>query len=325
MYITAASTISHQPTFRNKGFAAGLATLARPSALLHPDYKSFIPAMNRRRMSDVLAMAIACTVDCLEQSGVAQPDAILVGTSMGSNFFTKTFLDKIANAGGPMISPTSFILSTHNTIAGQISLFLENSNYNMTHTQNSLSFEQALLDGMLCIQNGNSHVLVGAADESEDVLYNLNARLKTIDAHASCGASFFVLSVEKPGTSPPVRLVDVGSFGLIGADLSPYVREFLQANQLAPDQIDLVLYAGTNPATEDALRRIFAEPVLLDYQAFSGVYYTNSAFALHYAVDLLTGDRHTPIGNVLICNNLIPENLGLLLIDTKNAGYGTLD
>ncbi|MCB9314946.1 MAG: beta-ketoacyl synthase chain length factor [Lewinellaceae bacterium] len=325
MYITAASTISHQPTFRNKGFAARLAALERPSELLHPDYKSFIPAMNRRRMSDVLAMAMACSVDCLEQCGVAQPDAILVGTSMGSNFFTKTFLDKIANASGPMISPTAFILSTHNTIAGQISLFLGNSNYNMTHTQNSLSFEQALLDGMLCLQNGSRHVLVGAADESEDVLYNLNARLKTMDAHATCGASFFVLSAEKPDASPPVRLVDVGSFGLIGDDLSPYVREFLQANQLTPDQIDLVLYAGTNPATERALRRMFDGPVLLDYQVFSGVYYTNPAFALHYAVDLLTGERPPPVGNILICNNLIPENLGLLLIDTENARHGTLD
>ena len=161
MHITASSTISHQPTFRNKGFSLGLSELKPVSELITPDYSAFIPAMDRRRMSQVLKMAIACSIDCLEQAGLSQPDAIIVGTSMGCCVHTKNFLDKILSANEGLLSPTSFIVSTHNTIAGQISLLLKNHGYNMTHTQNSLSFEQGLIDGMLCIKNGCSNVLVG--------------------------------------------------------------------------------------------------------------------------------------------------------------------
>src|SRR4030095_12709097 len=188
MYITASSTISHQPTFRNEGFSSALSELNKPSGILHPDYSTFIPVMTRRRMSDVLKMAITCTADCIEQTGLDQPDAIIVGTSMGCNTFTKNFLDKIITADGGHVSPTSFIVSTHNTIAGQISLFLGNQQYNMTHTQNNLSFEQALMDGMLCFKDGCSNVLVGAADEMENELYNVHARLKNPGLHAACGA-----------------------------------------------------------------------------------------------------------------------------------------
>src|ERR671912_478259 len=165
MFIRAASTISHQPTFRNNGFSSQLLELNSSSEIIHPDYNPIIPVMARRRMSDVLKMAIACTKDCLSQIGLEQPDAIIVGTSLGSNHFTKNFLDKIISANGSIPAPTSFIVSTHNTIAGQISLMLENFNYNITHSQNSLSFEQALIDGLLSVKEGCANVLVGGADE----------------------------------------------------------------------------------------------------------------------------------------------------------------
>ena len=194
MYISAASTISHHPTFRNKGFSLQLQELDSPSQLISPDYGAFIPAMDRRRMSDVQKMSIACSLDCLQQAGISQPDAIIVGTSMGCCVNVRSFLDKILSANGGPLSPTSFIVSTHNTVAGQIALLLKNHGYNMTHTQNSLSFEQALMDAMLGIKDGFEHVLVGGADEEEESLYNMRARLKNDQLHLVSGASFFILS-----------------------------------------------------------------------------------------------------------------------------------
>ena len=64
------------------------------SEILHPDYTDFIPKMKRRRMTDVLKMGITCAMDCLKQIDLEQPDAIIVGTSMGCNTFTKRFIDK---------------------------------------------------------------------------------------------------------------------------------------------------------------------------------------------------------------------------------------
>lgn len=312
MYITAASTISHQPSFRNGGFSSSISPLCIDSAILHPDYGTFISAKDSRRLNDVLKMAIACSADCLTQAGLEQPEAVIVGTSMGCNHFTKTFLDKIIEADNGLISPTAFMLSTHNTIAGQISLFLGNRRHNMTHTQNSLSFEQALIDGMLCVREGCSHVLAGAADEMQNDLYDMHIRLNNRHLHVTCGASFFILAATNTGGSA-IKLVDVGSFGLVD-NMQETITNFLYTNDLPATGIDLVLYSSGNSETPNALRHIFDPPVLLDYQALSGAYYTNSAFALHYAVDMMRTSRVRNIRRALICNNLIPENLGLILI-----------
>ena len=72
--------------------------------------------------------------------------------------------------------------------------------------------------------------------------------------------------------------------------------------------IDLALYAGT--PVSGALRNV-------DYLSLAGVYPTASAFALHYAVDLLGANRE--IRNVLICNALRESNLGLTLLKAVEA------
>jgi len=320
MFITASSTISHQPSFRNNGFSLNVSELNPASELIEPDYSEFIPAMDRRRMSKVIKMAIACSIDCLKQAGLDQPDGIIVGTSMGCCVHTKNFLDKIIGANDGPLSPTSFIVSTHNTIAGQISLLLKNHGYNITHTQNSLSFEQALMDGILCIQNGYSNVLIGGADEEEDTIYNMKARLNDETIHLTHGASFFILS-GKAASPASVNLIDVGSFGLIN-NPSKIIMRFLDSNNLSSEEIDLVLYANTEHKKTDELKMIFGQKKIFDYQKISGTYYTNSAFAMNYGIDILRLRSHPVFGNsigkVLVCNNLIPENLGLILIDNKN-------
>lgn len=284
--------------------------LPRDSDIQHPDYDGFIPVKETRRMNDILKMAITCSADCLQQAGLEQPEAIIVGTSMGCNHFTKTFLDKILEANGGLISPTAFMLSTHNTIAGQVSLFLGNRRHNMTHTHNSLSFEQALIDGALCIQEGARHVLVGAADEMENDLYDIYTRLNNPDLHVTCGATFFILSAEKPET-PAVQLSGVDSGGLTD-DLPGRIRAFLADQQSTAETISAVLYSSSNPATAQALLQVFRPEQLIDFQTETGVYYTNSAFALHIGMDRLKQQKTS--GKVLICNNLIPENLGLMLL-----------
>ena len=320
MRITAFSTISHQPTFRNKGFSKVLTELNPESGCITPDYSGFIPAMDRRRMSDVLKMSITCSMDCLEQAGLGQPDAIIVGTSMGCCIHTRNFLDKIFSAKGDLISPTAFIVSTHNTIAGQISLLFKNHGYNMTHTQNSLSFEQALIDGMLCMANGCSNVLVGGADELEDKIYNMKERLQDEKIHLTGGASFFILSTEKKNTMP-ANLVDVGSFGLI-EDSPGIIKKFLHSNYVSAEEIDLVLYSNSGKMKTDELESIFGLRKIVNYQKITGTYYTNAAFAMNYGIDILSYKNHPVFGeginNILVCNNLIPENLGLILLNNKS-------
>jgi len=319
MFINASSTISYQPTFRNAGFSLVKKDIDASSVLLTPDYAEFIPAMERRRMSQVQKMSIACAMDCLHQSTIAQPDAIIVGTSMGCSINIKNFLDKILEANDGPLSPTSFIVSTHNTVAGQIALLMKNHGYNMTYTQNSLSFEQSLGDAMLCCAEGLKNVLVGGADEEEDSLYNMRERLKNDEVLLTSGASFFILSNIRPQGNA-INLIDVGSFGLIKNTLETTLN-FLKANNTTDLEIDMVLYAMSEKSKLNELTSFFGAERLFDYQTVTGTYYTNSAFAMNYAVDILSNRPHPIFGEVktvLVYNNLIPENLGLILLRTKN-------
>jgi 3-oxoacyl-[acyl-carrier-protein] synthase II len=326
MRITASSTIAYQPTFRNPGFSQVLSVLQEPSVLVVPDYNEFIPAMDRRRMSEVLKMSIACTLDCLEQAGIQQPDAIIVGTSMGCCIHTRNFLDKIQSADGGLISPTSFILSTHNTIAGQISLHLKNHGYNITHTQNSLSFEQAMIDAMMGIREGWNHALVGGADELEASLFNMNARLGLETIHNACGSSYFMLSSGETDKAF-INVLDVGSYGLV-TNRSETILDFLKVNDRSTADIDLIVYSHSSQDTVDELIRLFGQHRLVDIQVLCGTWLTNSAFAMAYAVDVLSLEKcplvEGSIRTVLICNSLIPENLGLLLLNINNVYHEML-
>jgi hypothetical protein len=176
------------------------------------------------------------------------------------------------------------------------------------------------MDGALGIYEGFKNVLVGGADEEEDAIYNMKERLSNEKIHLTCGSSFFILSKEKTDQQS-IRLVDVGSFGLIN-DHSGMISEFLHSNNLTENEIDLVLYANSEEKKTKELAMIFGQNKLFDYQKLTGTYYTNSAFAMHYGIDVLSHDDHPVFGEgirkVLVCNNLIPENLGLILLDKKN-------
>ncbi|MGX5853652.1 beta-ketoacyl synthase chain length factor [Dyadobacter jiangsuensis] len=306
LYLSAASTISHQPTFQNPGFSAALAQVEASSALISPDYKAYIDAGLLRRMSKILRMSVACARDCIEQAGAGQPDAIVVGTGLGCLQDTEKFLNTSLTVEG-LLPPTSFIQSTHNTMAGQISLSLGNHGYNMTHTQNTLSFEHALLDAAMLLREGDRNVLVGAADEHIDILNDIAEKLGFETASPlTSGASFFILSSESAGNAA-AELTDVYTSG--GAEYGQEeIDAFLDRNGMQIGDIDLVLYAGT--PVSGAVRNI-------DYLPLAGVYPTASAFALHYAVDLLA--TNSEVRNVLICNTLRKSNLGLTLLKAVEA------
>jgi 3-oxoacyl-[acyl-carrier-protein] synthase II len=308
-FISAAATVSHQPTFQNEGFSNAIQPLANDAALLSPDYKRFIEAGLLRRMSKILRMSVASAKDCIEQAGIEQPDAIVVGTGLGCLQDTEKFLNNSIIIEG-LLPPTSFIQSTHNTMAGQISLSLANHGYNMTHTQNTLSFELALQDAMLLLDEGETHVLVGAADEYIDFLDEITRQLGVHrELPLTSGASFFMLQKEKSDRTF-AQVTDCRTTGM-ARDFS--LQDFLAENELVEQSPDLILYGGGYENSE-MLNAFFGSETIetIQYLRLSGIYPTASAFAFHYAVDRIRTDRS--VRNVLICNQLRRENVGLTLV-----------
>ena len=93
MYINACSTISHQNSFRNENWINELTVLEEGSELITPNYKEFIAPSAIRRMSKIIRMGLTCSKDCVEQSGIENPDAIIVGTGLGCLSDTEKFLN----------------------------------------------------------------------------------------------------------------------------------------------------------------------------------------------------------------------------------------
>jgi 3-oxoacyl-[acyl-carrier-protein] synthase II len=319
-YITASASISHQPTFQNPGFSENLQPLMDQSELQSPPYKDYIEGAMLRRMSKILRMSVASAIDCVRQADSSQLDAIVVGTGLGCLHETEKFLNNVLTIEG-LLPPTAFIQSTHNTIAGQISLSLGNHGYNMTHTQNAFSFEYALQDALMLLQEDASAVLVGGADEAIDFLEEIRNKLSLPTAiPLTSGASFFIVSKVRSDQAR-AKIVDV-AIEMNQVDLNVSVQSFLEIQGMNISEIDRIAYlAPVHLPAKDKLAWIDSLGLnpdrCIDLLALSGTYATVSAFGLHYAVDKIA--QKNTINKVLILNHLNPNGLGLTLVESIEA------
>jgi 3-oxoacyl-[acyl-carrier-protein] synthase II len=319
-YITASASISHQPSFQNPGFSTSLQPLEGHSELQSPSYKDYIEGALLRRMSKILRMSVACAKACVLQAGSQNLDAIVVGTGLGCLHETEKFLNNVLTIEG-LLPPTAFIQSTHNTIAGQISLSLGNHGYNMTHTQNALSFEYALQDALMLLHEEATTVMVGGADESIDFLEEVRTNMSLPTAiPLTSGASFFMVSKEKTQESQAC-IVEVAIEGDLD-NVKDTVHAFVCLQGSAVADMDVIAYILPIHLQESE-RKSWLNSLGLDLDrcvdilVISGLYATASAFGLHYAVDSIT-QNHT-INKILILNHLNPNALGLTLVKSIEA------
>jgi hypothetical protein len=141
--------------------------VARCLHAIEPDYGDMIPPMQLRRLSRILKIAIFAGLDCLQKSGIAQPDAIIIGTGKGNLTETEKFLKECQHFEFESLNPTPFILSTYNAVNGAMALQTKATGYNQTFVHRGSSFELSLLDAQMLLQESESdmQVLAGCFDE----------------------------------------------------------------------------------------------------------------------------------------------------------------
>lgn len=164
-----------------------------------PDYKEMITNANlRRRMSRMIKMGVACGLECMKDILPEKVDAIITATGLGCLADTEKFMNALMDNREQMPNPTAFIQSTFNTIGAQIALLLKIHAYNVTYVHRGLSFESALIDGIISIAEGKQHVLAGAMDEITPTSHIIQQRLGLLKGTtAGEGAQFFLLSAQK--------------------------------------------------------------------------------------------------------------------------------
>ena len=319
-YIRSASSISPQNTFGDNGFLTDIVeyTGTRLKSI-EPDYKQYIDPKLIRRMSHVIKMGVSAAKDCLDRAGVEMPGAIVTGTAFGCMEDTVNFLTRIVELNEEMLPPTSFIQSTHNTVAAQIALMLQCHGYNNTFVHKGVSFENALIDALMLLKEGEAkNILVGGTEEMIDVSFTVLTRLglykrkpiSNLDLYkeeskgtiGGEGASFFLLS-GKASTNNLAELVGLKTL-YRPTNIEQGISNFLKEHSLNIKDVDLVITGRNGDIKNDKVyndleQSIFANSALVNYKHLCGEYPTSSSFALWLAANIIkTGTVPTIVENI---------------------------
>ncbi|MCF8257959.1 MAG: beta-ketoacyl synthase chain length factor [Flavobacteriales bacterium] len=292
MFINSSICISYQDSFLKENAIASLRPIASDATLQSPDYKAYVSPAQIRRMSTVLKMGVAAGVEALRQAGDAEADAIIVGTGLGCIQDTLKFVGAMYGSAEGTQSPTAFIQSTHNSIAGQLALLLSNRNYNMTHTQGNLSLACALLDARLLLAEGDAQqVLVGAVDEmTADERAMINALAEKFNYTLPIlgeGSAFFHLSSKRTEcTLAEVGMIEMAHDG-----------SALKMTHLFQDT-DLVL---TNSASQ------VGDLQNIRFTDYCGEFFTAPGFGLWLAIEHLKADAG--LQSVMVHHTFGPQEM----------------
>lgn len=316
--------------------------------IVKPNYKEYINPKVLRRMSKIVRMGIVSSSKALTEAGLEKPDAIITATGMGCQADTEKFLNAMIDNGEELLTPTSFIQSTHNTVGGSIALGQQNNGYNLTYVHRTFSFESALLDSILKLNaNEAQNILLGGFDEITEESWLIKTKInfyknqaiaegdfltdKQEGAVAGEGSSFFVLGKEKTD-STYARVLDTKTFFRPEGDNSIIneIFSFLDKNNLKEDDIDLVVFGFNGDPNFDSIysdieEKHFKNSGTASYKQLCGEYDTSSAFAMWLSADILKNgnmpqdiirrEANNPIRKILIYNQFRNINHSLILLE----------
>lgn len=349
IYIRATGNISPQKTFGHPPFLTEpVEYFGNRLSCVEPDYKELIDIKLIRRMSRIIRMGVATANECLQEGEITTPDAIVTGTAYGCLEDTRLFLTKMIEYNEELLTPTAFIQSTHNTIGAQIGLMLQCNNYNNTFVHRGFSFESALLDAVMLLNEKEAdNVLLGAIDEITNSSHAILSRFSlyrngicsNIDHFfgkeqkgtiAGEGAAFFLLA-NKPHHSDYAKLEAYHTFYKpVGIkEIEKNIISFLDLHSIKFDEIDIVITGRNGDAAHDKIfdileQSIFIKNTTVNYKNLSGEYPTATAFAMWLSVNIiksgcippilnLIGDKEKKINRILVYNHFQSVHHSLLL------------
>jgi 3-oxoacyl-(acyl-carrier-protein) synthase len=320
-YITGSGIISPQETHNNPGFPDSISNVFGDRlTCIEPDYRGLINPVQLRRMPRILRMGLASAQLCINRAGGVKPDAIVVGTGLGCLDNLEKFLIELLTTHEHITSVLPFINSTHNAVAAQVAMLLQNHGYNVTYCHRGFSFESALDDAMMLIEERTArHILVGGIDECTADFMHLHAYLrywkeplnnlsiltdKSYGTIAGEGSAFFMLSADPAGTFP-VSIDGLHTFFIpAGAgyhDIVPEIDRFLDTQGIGKHELGLVLTgingdAGFDKIYYDLSQDYFSSDTgIAWYKHLCGEYYTSTSFALWLASVILERQIIPPV------------------------------
>lgn len=307
MFIVDLRAISPQDTYHEADYLKTPRLYAGNKYLaVEPNYMDIIKPSQLRRMGKALRMGLGCGVPLLMEHG--QVDGIIIGTSEGGLEGCINFLNQIVDYDEGSLTPTNFIQSTPNAVSGQLALISGNTNYNITHVNRGLAFENALTDAFMLFAEGKaSKVLVGNVEEISDYNYNIEwsagqykktncdstqlLQSGTEGTVAGEGSVMFIL--DRNVAHGGIRIADVATATLPDlAELQTVCLELLAKNGLTADMVDGVITGQNGDVRTDwwyhqLVESMFPAASVFCYKHLTGEYPTSSAFAVKLGHDLM--------------------------------------
>lgn len=333
VYINGTGCISPQETFDNNSFLESITEYDENFLqVIPPVYKEYIKPIELRRMSRIIRMGLASALICLKDSALEKPDSIITGTGMGCVEDTEKFLTAVLENKEQLLTPTFFIRSTHNTVGAQVAVNVKCHNYNYTYVHRGFSFESALLDAMMLIDEKEiKNALVGGIDETSQNNYIISGRLghwkkemirntdllkhRTPGSLSGEASVFFTIS-DKPSASTygTVKGIRMFTAPVENGKLEDQINGLLGEAGLQSRDIDLVVmgYSGdseTDHYYEKAADLLGDNVPQVYYKHLCGEFHTASAFGLWMAANILKRNHIPEIIKVKSFKLDSPENI----------------
>ncbi len=345
MFIRDMSCISPQASYYGDLFEKGVKVFeVRNLFAEEPEYRGIIPNSLLRRMSKLVRMSVGTGLPLMEKH--KDIDGIIIGSSNGSIERSLRFLNQIIDYDEGTLTPTDFVQSTPNCVAGVLALMGKITGYNTTHVNQGLSFESSVLDALLLFEEGRSKsLLLGGGEELSEANYSIDSQrdkfkeesISTSDLLQSAtkgtlpgeGVSMFVLdAVKNPASN--AEIVDVDMICHVSKEvIVERINHFLSKNGLTPEDIDTVFMGRTGDIRTDFYYdhlqdTLFDRQNIFVYKSLTGEYYTIAAFATWLAAKMLSGKilpkeciwkktSRSP-ENILLYNNYEGKQHGFILM-----------
>lgn len=315
---------------------------------IEPDYVNLIPLNLLRRMGKSTRMGIGTGLPLLRKT--PEVGGIIIGTATSGLEDCMKFLNQIEIFQEGSLTPTNFVQSTPNSVAGLLSIMSGNTGYNATHVHNGLAFENALLDTKLNLaEKQASSLLTGSVDEISDWNYNIefmegNFKENIVDTESLlssnskgtiCGEGSSMFIIESSPVNALCEIKDLAQFcNPTESEIIENIKKFLSKNNLKQSDIQaLVLGMNGDMRTDfwynNIYQELFKEQGIFTFKNLVGEYPTATAFAVFLSTYIIQGYSQpknaifkTPaneIKNILIYNHYKGLQHSLILMSNTKS------
>jgi len=270
-----------------------------------------LPPRALRRMQRMPRITLALASAAVAQGGEdAQLRSVFLGTGWGCLSETHRFLDKLFKTEEKFASPTDFVGSVHNAVAGQVAIRFGATGANVTTTGGDFSFEHALFMAGLLSAPGELALVLGA-DEAHPELTAVFDTSAALAGSLSDGGGALLLRASQQPSSASLAVPYMERFSDPEQAVGPLLEALGGPARVRREfgAIFVGIPAASRELGDELLARFvtaaaFTGPVV-DYRRFTGEYATAAATATVLATELvsaadipasLAGGRACPLG-----------------------------